>query len=31
MVMDIVVERFVEQTPLTVMTRLTLQRALEPA
>lgn len=30
MVMDAVVERFVEQTPITVMTRLTLQHALEP-
>lgn len=31
MVMDTVVERFVEQTPITVMARLALQRALEPA
>ncbi len=31
MVMDTVVERFVEQTPVTVMARLALQRALEPA
>ena len=29
--MDTVVERFVEQTPITVMARLALQRALEPA
>ena len=28
--MDTVVERFVEQTPVTVMARLALQRALEP-
>jgi IS4 transposase len=31
MVMDAIVERFVEQTPITVMARLALQRALEPA
>ena len=31
MVMDTVLERFIEQTPITVMARLALQRALEPA
>jgi len=31
MVMDAIVERFVEQTPITVMARLALQRALDPA
>lgn len=31
MVMDAIVERFVKQTPITVMARLALQRALEPA
>jgi hypothetical protein len=31
MVMDAVVERCVEQSPVTVMARLALQRALEPA
>lgn len=31
MVMDAIVERFVEKTPITVMARLALQRALEPA
>lgn len=31
MVMDAIVERFVEQTPITVMARVALQRALEPA
>lgn len=31
MVMDAVVERFVEQSPVTVMARLALQRALDPA
>ena len=31
MVIDAVVERGVEQSPVTVMARLTLQRALEPA
>ncbi len=31
MVMDVVVERFVRQSPLTVMARLALQHALEPA
>lgn len=31
MVMDAIVERFVEQTPVTVMARLALQRALDPA
>ena len=31
MVMDAVVERFIEQSPITVMARLALQRALEPA
>lgn len=31
MVMDAVVERFIEQSPLTVMARLALQRALDPA
>lgn len=30
MVMDAVVERFTEQTPITVMARLAMQRALEP-
>lgn len=30
MVMDAVVNRFVEQTPITVMARLALQRALDP-
>ncbi len=30
MVMDAVVQRFVEQSPVTVMARLALQRALEP-
>lgn len=30
MVMDAVVKRFVEQSPITVMARLALQRALEP-
>ncbi len=31
MVMDTVVERFIEQTPVIVMARLALQPALEPA
>ena len=31
MVMDAVVERCVEQSPVTVMARLAQQRALEPA
>jgi IS4 transposase len=31
MVMDAVVERFAEQSPVTVMARLALQRALDPA
>lgn len=31
MVMDAIVERFVEQTPVTAMARVALQRALEPA
>jgi IS4 transposase len=31
MVMDAVVERFIEQSPITVMARLALQRALDPA
>jgi hypothetical protein len=31
MVMDAVVERCVEQSPVTVMARLALRRALEPA
>ena len=31
MVMDAVVERFIEQSPVTVMARLALQRALDPA
>jgi IS4 transposase len=31
MVMDAVVERFIEQSPITVMGRLALQRALAPA
>lgn len=31
MVMDAVVERFAEQSPITLMARLALQRALEPA
>ncbi len=30
MVMDAVVQRFVKQSPATVMARLALQRALEP-
>lgn len=30
MIMDAVVKRFVEQSPITVMARLALQRALEP-
>jgi IS4 transposase len=31
MIMDAIVERFVKQTPITVMARLALQRALAPA
>lgn len=31
MVMDAVVERCAEQSPVTVMARLALQRVLEPA
>ena len=31
MIMDAVVERFARQSPVTLMARLALQRALEPA
>lgn len=30
MIMDTVIERFTEQTPITVMARLSMQRALDP-
>lgn len=31
MIMDAVVERFVKESPITLIARLALQRALEPA